>query len=204
LLRLREAIYTSGCFSFEVPINQGGKTDMNRLSFVGLLALLGLALLFVRPALALEKGDPAPPLTINPVNDDSDEDVQPLADAEGGVILAFVNGAAIKDDVPEDLQTLIRLFNNLHEEAEEEGARLGYMVVVGEYTEDQISAWAEHNNLTVPISLKNPDDEELKAWDLPGEATAVVYLIEDDSVGQETNKPDQYDDVFGVEEEGEG
>jgi hypothetical protein len=168
------------------------------------MGVLGVALLGARPALALEAGDPAPALTINPVNDDSDESLEPLADAEGGVILAFVNGAAIADEVPEDLQTLIGLFNDLHEDAEEEGASLGYMVVVGEYTDEQIANWAEENELTVPIALKAPDDEELTAWDLPGEATAVVYLIESDTVGQETSDPAQYDDLFGAEDEGEG
>jgi hypothetical protein len=166
-----------------------------------MLCVLGLAVLAAVPALALEQGDPAPDLTIDPVNDDSDEAFSPITDAEGGVILAFINGTAIAGDVSEDLQVLIRLFSDLsQEQEEEEGTTLGYMIVVGEYDTDQISAWAEENELACPVALKAPDDEELAAWDLPGEATAVVYLIQDDAVGQETNDPEDYADVFGAED----
>jgi len=96
------------------------------------------------------------------------------------------------------LSDLIAGFNKLHEN----GEVYGVMVVVGEYTHEQIAAWVQHNNLTVPTGLKQPDDEELQSWDLPGDAAAMLYVISgDDTVGVETNDPARFGEVLqGVAE----
>lgn len=164
---------------------------MKTLSTVVLLAAIALTTTAVW---ALVAGDPAPPLTLQPVNVDA-EARNIIGDLDGTVVLAFINGTQIKGELTDELSDLIKGFNALHE-ANQEGVS-AYMVVVGEYTEEQIKAWAEGNGLTVPTALKQPDDEELKAWELPGDAAAILYSIsKDDSVARETKDPNDFKEVI--------
>lgn len=168
---------------------------MTRLVMVGLLVVAALA---AEAAWSLEEGDDAPALTITPVNVEDAEETNVIEAAEGTVVIAFINGTQIAGELTDEMSDLIAGFNKLHEN----GEVYGVMVVVGEYTDEQIAAWVQANNLTVPTALKQPDDEELQSWDLPGDAAAMLYVITgDDTVGVETNDPARFGEVFqGVEE----
>jgi len=162
------------------------------------IALVVLAVLAAGAAWSLEEGEQAPALTITPVNVEGAGETNVIEAAEGTIVLAFINGTQIKGELTDDMSNLIAGFNKLHEE----GKVYGVMVVVGEYTDEQIATWAQANNLTVPMGLKQPDDEELKGWDLPGDAAAMLYVINAaDTVGTETNDPTKFGEVLqGVEE----
>ena len=145
------------------------------MTYLQRAAWLSLSLAVAGAACALKVADPTPKLTFKALNVEGD--AIELGEASGndfGVL--FINPAHIGDD-DKEVANLIGFMEVVHKEGVKAGKPAhAYVVWVGAAdSADTAKAFLAKAELTVPLAVIAPDDEQLKAWDLPAELHGVLY-----------------------------
>lgn len=145
---------------------------MKRWWALGALALAVTAALAIGPKV----GDDAPPLTIDPVNDDSEEPFELLEKAAGKpLVVAF-----LVSNAPANEQLAMALEQG-YRELTDAGAQAA-MVVPQPGMKGELKSLCDQFGIKTPVAVVDPEDDEVKAWELSEAKDNVLVLIRDGKV----------------------